>query len=309
MAELESVIAGRQVKCLSCGRRSLNKDNTYKTNSVYNISNRTILCKQCIRDIYDAYFKIYQNDRMAVYYSCRRLDFSFHEESYQSALTQYYQSKAKNSNLFSIYLSKLNSIGMRHNAGKNFDESEPSGFDEVNNIQVQEDINIANKYLTELIYSKKWVGKYTQADLDYLGKYLDGLKKDNNIISTNHEDYAKQICKSSLLLQKEYNEDKPSGANIAKLTKVFDDLCNSAKFSEKSKNINAQVDNLSTIIESVENGTWIDKLKDDDVLYNKDIFELLLDQTSNIERSIDGEAFDIFKRDSDEEENGDMLDG
>ena len=58
----------------------------------------------------------------------------------------------------------------------------------------------------DLIYDDKWMGKYTQKDIDYLNKYYAGLERDYKIITENHRDYARKIAKASLQMDKAFDE-------------------------------------------------------------------------------------------------------
>lgn len=307
MAKLEDVLKKNDVKCFSCGRRTvLNKDNTYTSYGLYSINGRSIICRDCIKQVFAYYYETYESERKATYYACRKLDYAFDENSFEMAVTQYGDRPINDEgSFFGIYLSKLLSVGIKQGAGKLFDESDDPNFDQVhdiNNIKTESE-NEIDRYLNEKLYSKKWTGAYSQSQLDYLNNYLSGLQKDNNIYTTNHMDYAKQICKISLEIQSEYDTSDPSAIKIEKLTNLFDKLSTSANFSEKSKGSESQTDNLSSIIDAVETEIWIDTLRDDSVLYNKDIYESLLDQTSNIEKSISGELFDTFDIGDDKEED------
>jgi hypothetical protein len=98
--------------------------------------------------------------------------------------------------------------------------------------------NHENKNPEEKIYSKKWRGHYTQQDLDYLEDYYAGLQRDFKIDNKNHEDYAIKASKSSLMADKAY-EDWMSGKGSEKAYRdaqtAFDTVCQSAKFSEKTR--------------------------------------------------------------------------
>lgn len=90
----------------------------------------------------------------------------------------------------------------------------------------------------EKVYSKKWRGHYTQQDLDYLEDYYAGLLRDFKIDNKNHEDYAMKASKSSLMADKAY-EDWINGKGNEKAYRdaqtAFDTVCQSAKFSEKTR--------------------------------------------------------------------------
>jgi hypothetical protein len=106
--------------------------------------------------------------------------------------------------------------------------------------QIESDIQgneISNNF-TEKVYSKKWRGHYTQQNLDYLEDYYACLQRDFKIDNKNHEDYAMKASKSSLMADKAY-EDWMNGKGTEKAYRdaqtAFDTVCQSAKFSEKTR--------------------------------------------------------------------------
>ncbi|AAK79108.1 Conserved hypothetical protein [Clostridium acetobutylicum EA 2018] len=115
------------------------------------------------------------------------------------------------------------------------------------------------------IYSQKWIGTYTQEQLDYLNDYYEDCLKDFNIVTRNHKDYARKIAKASLVMDESYNDmmNGISGADkrYKEAKAIFDSLSTSAKFSEKTRSINdsAGFDNLGEIILNLEQNGYLAK--------------------------------------------------
>lgn len=127
--------------------------------------------------------------------------------------------------------------------------------------------NQSIKNSEEKTYSKKWRGYYTQQDLDYLEDYYSGLLRDFKIDNKNHEDYAKKAAKSSLMADKAY-ENWINGKGTEKAYRdaqtAFDTVCQSAKFSEKTRsyNDNSGMGSLGEIIKRLEvDGFFQKKIK------------------------------------------------
>lgn len=148
------------------------------------------------------------------------------DEAYINASTKEKQEMLANRTIIS-YLQQQSQSQYYHYTGNMKSQNE-------NTIQDEKSSNNT----AEKIYSKKWRGTYTQQDLDYLEDYYAGLQRDFKIDNKNHEDYAIKASKSSLMADKAY-EDWMSGKGTEKAYRdaqtAFDTVCQSAKFSEKTR--------------------------------------------------------------------------
>ena len=139
----------------------------------------------------------------------------------------------------------------------------------------------------EIIYDDKWMGKYTQKDIDYLNKYYAGLERDYKIITENHRDYARKIAKASLQMDKAFDEMingvDGADARYKNAREAFDTLSKSAKFSESTRSVNdVGISSFSKVAAMVEAHNWIPEHKP----LKKDTIDEMIDYLSTITKSL-----------------------
>lgn len=177
-------------------------------------------------------------------------------------------------NVFDEYMERVT----RYKKGLGYGDSVFDLIDKETGEVIKEDEN-------KLIYSKEWNGWFTQTDVDYLNNYLEGLKSDYKIVTTNHMDYAKKIAKASLAMDREFEKVMrgESDAVYKNLRETFDKLSNSAKFSESQRSANdVGLGSFGVIAGRVEKHTWIPEYEPVDM----DTYDLIIQQFSNIEKSL-----------------------
>lgn len=144
-----------------------------------------------------------------------------------------------------------------------------------------------NEYL-DPVFNDKWRGTFTLPDLEYLENYYEELHRDYRITTTNHKDYAKKIAKASLAMDKAYermlnDRDDKAAKEFKELKSIFDDLCKSAQFSESTRSANdVGLGSFGVIFNMIENKEFIPEHKP----LKKDLYDKLLDQFSNISKSL-----------------------
>lgn len=137
-------------------------------------------------------------------------------------------------------------------------------------------------------WNENWQGEYTDKEIKYLDDYIDGLKRDFDITTVNHMDYAKEIAKMSLLKSKAYGTmlKDPTDDNIKSyrgLVSMFDSLSKSAQFAESQRSANdVGLGSFGQIFDAVEKNNWVPTYVPED----KDMYDKLLDQFANIEKSL-----------------------
>lgn len=90
--------------CSCCGEYKLKEKDFYKSNSYTMKFNKVqYICKQCVIDLYNYYYNLFKEERMAVYYTCMRLDALFDTTAFNGAFEQ---SKLKDSLVISLYFQK-----------------------------------------------------------------------------------------------------------------------------------------------------------------------------------------------------------
>ena len=253
---------------------------------------------------------------------CQRLDKPFYSDELDSAFLQAksehgYLSDdeiAKYGNkIVGFYFKNINTL--RQNKDRSFSDSEKDGFvHKTYNVNArQKKETIANRYSDviesksstqnttsttvpinqtdsneeDLIYDDKWMGKYTQKDIDYLNKYYAGLERDYKIITENHRDYARKIAKASLQMDKAFDEMingvDGADARYKNAREAFDTLSKSAKFSESTRSVNdVGISSFSKVAAMVEAHNWIPEHKP----LKKDTIDEMIDYLSTITKSL-----------------------
>lgn len=136
-------------------------------------------------------------------------------------------------------------------------------------------------------YSSKWIGDYTDLEIEYLDNYLNGLNKDFKIVTENHKDYARKIAKASFHMDKCFS-DVLDGINGAEkkykdAKDVFDALSKSAQFSESQRGQNeVGLGCFGRVFELVESRTYIPE----HIPLEKDDVDKIIDDFSHIKKSL-----------------------
>lgn len=136
-------------------------------------------------------------------------------------------------------------------------------------------------------YSVKWVGEYSDSEIEYLDNYLNGLNKDFKIVTENHKDYAKKIAKASFHMDKCFSDvlDGVNGADkkYKDAKDVFDALSKSAQFSESQRGQNeVGLGCFGRVFELVEAKTYIPE----HIPLEKDDIDKIIDDFSHIRKSL-----------------------
>lgn len=156
-----------------------------------------------------------------------------------------------------------------------------------NNYLAYQSIQVPVSESEELIYDDKWMGKYSQKDIDYLNNYYVGLERDYKIITENHRDYARKIAKASLQMDKAFDEMinglDGADARYKNAREAFDTLSKSAKFSESTRSVNdVGISSFSKVAAMVEAHNWIPEHKP----LKKDTIDEMIDYLSTITKSL-----------------------
>jgi len=173
-----------------------------------------------------------------------------------------------------IYFSRMNM--RQYYDTKKVVFKDPNG----NDIELKEDSDEVDAFeythsLVKKTFNKEWSGFYTDSELAYLKEYFNGLLNDYKIDRVSHIDYAKKVCKASLAMDKAFSDmcDGKIGAEkkFKDLKDIFDQLSQSAKFAEKTRNETEQnsTDNLGDLIRRIENDGFLNnnpyKFEKDDI--------------------------------------------
>jgi len=274
------IIAPNTMQCVRCGTfKKQNKikpegaDSFYRSYSgLYASTGIMPICKKCIEEMYMQYcIETKDNKKLAMYKLCQELNLWWSESVWEVAV----ESKMLT---YKVYVQKLNSLPQYQ--GLTYKDSDEYQGEIDETIFIVED-----KKMEKRKYNEVWMGTYSKSEVKYLEDYLENLKSDFNIVTTNHIDYAKKIAKASLIMDKEYEKiinGEGSDTSYEKYKRIYDDLCKSAQFAESGRGKSVVGNGISEIVELVENKQWI--FKSDN--YEKDDIDLLLEQFSNIDKSL-----------------------
>ena len=307
--------------CPVCKKSKSIKTGFYKSSSpLFALDGCVPICIDCVKnDVVNEDGTVNENKLKTM---CQRLDKPFYSDELDSA---FLQAKSEHGYLsddeiakygkkiVGFYFKNINTL--RQNKDRSFADSEKDGFTHktynVNARQKKE--TIANRYSDviesksntqiatsttahinqtdsneeELIYDDKWMGKYTQKDIDYLNKYYAGLERDYKIITENHRDYARKIAKASLQMDKAFDEMingvDGADARYKNAREAFDTLSKSAKFSESTRSVNdVGISSFSKVAAMVEAHNWIPEHKP----LKKDTIDEMIDYLSTITKSL-----------------------
>ncbi|WP_199714591.1 hypothetical protein [Roseburia sp. 1XD42-69] len=302
-------------KCPICGDNKSIATGFYKSSSpLFSLDGCVPICISCVKkEVINKDGTVNENKLKTM---CQRLDKPYYTDGLDSAFLQCKKEHgylsddeiAKYGNeIIGFYFKNINTL--RQNRNKSFVDSEKDGFSHktVNTntqnkkeqtIQRYSDIrdkkqntaiSVTNNTIEqeELIYDDKWMGKYSQKDIDYLNSYYAGLERDYKIITENHRDYARKIAKASLQMDKAFDEMingiEGADARYKNAREAFDTLSKSAKFSESTRSVNdVGISSFSKVAAMVESHNWIPE----HIPLKKDTIDEMIDYLSTITKSL-----------------------
>jgi hypothetical protein len=291
---------GNQV-CVSCGTDKKLADFYASKSKLFASTGRVPICKVCIeKNSKDENGKI---DLEKFKLILMQVDKPFLASAFQSACDEAAISEKNGvgrTNILGIYWKNIQSLPQNKNLtysdSEEFNKKFPinqyanakieNGSSTISNIKIYQKES-ENKPDETLQYSHKWMGNYTETDLEYLNSYYIGLDRDYKIVTENHKDYARKISKASLHMDKCF-EDMMAGVSGADkrykdAKDAFDSLCKSAKFSESTRSLNdVGLSSFSAISDRVENHNWIYE----HVPVEKDEIDKMIDYLSTITKSV-----------------------
>lgn len=304
----------KKKKCPICGNEKSIATGFYKSSSpMFSLDKCVPICISCVKkEVVNENGTVNENKLKTM---CQRLDKPFYSDELDSAFLQQKRENGYLSDdevakcgekIVGFYFKNINTL--RQNKNKSFVDSEKDGFihKTVNvNAQNKKD-QTAQRYSDikdkkaigssildntgepeELIYDDKWMGKYSQKDIDYLNNYYTGLERDYKIITENHRDYARKIAKASLQMDKAFDEMingiDGADARYKNAREAFDTLSKSAKFSESTRSVNdVGISSFSKVAAMVEAHNWIPEHKP----LKKDTIDEMIDYLSTITKSL-----------------------
>ena len=250
--------------CTNCHKQKTITQFYNSRSKLFEKDGKLPICKKCLKEMID------YNDIQTVYNLLKQLDIPYLYMVWNTAL------KNKGDTLGN-YIRQINSLPQYEELSW-----KDSDFTGENKHESNTDKNNQEK-----IYSKQWMGDYTENEIEYLDNYYEELKSNFKIVTVNHKDYAKKIAKASLAMDKAYegmlNGEQGADKRYKDLKDTFDQLSKSAQFSENTRGANdAGLGCFGTIFDRVEQKKWIPKHNP----IEKDDIDKMIDAFTSINKSL-----------------------
>lgn len=251
------------VLCNMCGNTTITKTNAYVSYSFFAIDGRMPICKSCATDIFLKYWNQLKDERLAIFYTCRKLDIPYIEDIYQSAISTRETYKNNNldkkdykpSPLFVYYMSRIyTSSAAPYGSPKVFDDG--SQFTDINGKILDKDdldkneIEINETKIKELV--KKWGSNNTLRVEDYMyleSQYDEMVNSYGEPKDYSAKMYFKDIAQTSLQIKKK----RESGHDIDKLIKLRNQLIDGANISPIDPNSAEKTPPIGIVTKMIEN--------------------------------------------------------
>jgi hypothetical protein len=268
-AKTEKTIA-KKIQCMKCGTERAPSPSTYYANNNPLLSTDKLeICKNCILDFIGE--KDSKGHLDNIYLVLALLDKPFVVDRWEACDREW-----------SKYVTQLSSLPQYK--GLMFRDSDFGIRKNITNNSYTGDVSPDND---EKFYNSKWMGDYTQSDVEYLENYYIGLDRDFKIVTINHKDYAKKIAKASLHMDKCF-QDMLNGiagadAKYKSARETFDTLSKSAQFSESQRGQNdVGLGGFGVVFDQVEQNKWIPK----HIPMDEDAMDKIINQFATIRESV-----------------------
>ena len=232
------------------------------------------LCKECIYNMID------NKDIESVYRILQMLDIPFRIDSWEAAESH---SDGTMISAFKKYM--VMAMAFKQLKDLRYKDSIFEKPKTEEQIEEENKIEEEEKARNTIVYSSKWFGNFTEEEIQYLDEYYNKLNVDENTKNMDYVDTAKKMALASLEMNKAFNELRETGNDkkYVVLRDTYDKLnrqFNNIKATEK-----ANSDSLGcfgVVFDKVEKNQWIPKYEPE----KKDVYDHLLEQFSNINKSI-----------------------
>lgn len=199
------------------------------------------ICKECVIELAEQFKSRFNSDTRGLYEMCKLLDVYYVKTLYESAIEQASKNNKKDSNPYSIYFQKVNSLPQY--SKKTFIDSEPFN-------KVLDDEETAEDIGRDIV--DFWGDGLSQREYDFLEKEFKNLTSRYECDSYAQEILFKEIAFQTLDIRNKRKE----GKDVSKEVKTLQDLLGSA-------NIKPAQENASMASEQVTFGTLIKKYENE----------------------------------------------
>jgi len=252
-----------KVLCSVCNKTSINRNNAYVSYSFFAIDGRMPICKECAVGIYQQYLGKLKDERLAMFYACRKMDIPFIEGVFQTAISTrqtYIDNNLENKDykpnpLFIYYMSRIySSVGRQYGEPKTFDDG--SQFTDINGkVLDKEDlkkneIEINETKIKELV--QKWGHNNSMKVEDYM--YLESQYDEMVESYGEPKDYSsKMYFKDIAMTALDIKKMRESGGSIEKLIKMRNKLIEDANITPIDPNSREKTPPIGLVTKMIEN--------------------------------------------------------
>lgn len=224
-----------------------------KGENIYSKIGKILVCKDCCARLFQDYYLKYNDEKLATYYTCRKLDIAFVNGIYESA----YEESGKTWNkIFGLYMKTYSSLGNVNGVASCFDNSEDYNMtseevDDENNIADIRNVKLSKKKLTEL-QDKYGYGFEAEEYLNFEIKYKKlsiGYKEKTALHTERLITYIIHKVKEEMATAKGEVSEAEKWAKIAQKD-AQDAKLNVSQLSKSD--ITGGVDLLPQLVEAVE---------------------------------------------------------
>jgi hypothetical protein len=231
------------IKCTCCGKETSERNFYISKSFIYKATSHLPVCKTCLGSIYDKYYNKYQDYKLALYYMCRAVGICFNLGSYNAVLQEI--DNGKTTNVWQIYMTKLNSLGGKNGAGDDFDSSDSIDVKEEKlNAIKNEGLNIDDEILS------RW-GNLPISDLEFLEYNYNQWVTRHQCETRAEEILYEEICQMQLDIKK----TRETGGDVMKKVEALQKLMSSANIRPLDQNalsVNENVMMWGTTVATVE---------------------------------------------------------
>lgn len=196
---------------------------------LYKHYGRITVCKNCILEIFAKYREKTGDRLKATYLTCRKLDVVFSWSFYNGAIRQVDSKGKDDSNLFGVYITKVNSLGGVNHVQNGFDNSDEVQLEENNEESNKDEDKQSFKVMNEedIIELQSFWGKnYDYDDLEKLQRTYEDLINNYECDSPVQVMLFKNIAKTQLNADKALEDNNVS--SFDKLTNSLSKILNDA---------------------------------------------------------------------------------
>ena len=234
-------MAKDEIICTCCGGSKRLGDFYVSNSDMYKSSGKLPICKKCVVKLYDGYKHRHEDEKYAIYYTCRKLDICFNMVSFVQAVQE--KDKGKTTSLCQLYMTKLNSLGKKSGAGDDFDSSDIL-YEPTNGVAQNTD---TDTFIATRDVVKRWGSNWTHEELEWLETNYHEWTTRHEANTLSLERIFQMICIKELEIRNARMQNKSTD----KLEKSLRELLNDSNLTPKNMSAIHEDKNTKTF------GLWL----------------------------------------------------